>query len=59
MIIDIIAETFTFVYRVFINSTGISCKEKIRKDNFQMCLSLSFHDYKIVFKDRISTPLKT
>merc|ERR1719432_452207 len=24
--------------------TGISCKEKLRKENFQMCLSLSFHD---------------
>ena len=34
--------------------TGIS-----RKENFQMCLSLSFHNYKIVFKVRISSPLQT
>ena len=27
--------------------TGISCKE-----NFQMCLYLSFHNYKIIFKSQ-------
>ena len=37
--------------------TGISCKEKIRKEHFQICLSLSFYIYKIVFKVRISSPL--
>ena len=25
--------------------TGISCKEKVRKENFQMCLSLIFHNF--------------
>ena len=39
--------------------TGISRKEKLCKENFQMCLSLSFHNYKIVFKVRISSPLQT
>ena len=33
------------------------CKEKIRKENVQMCLSLSFQKFKILFKDRISSPL--
>ena len=32
--------------------TGISCKEKIRKENFQTCLSLIFHNYKIIYKVR-------
>ena len=39
--------------------TGISCKEKICIANFQMGLSLSFNNYKIVFKVRISSPLLT
>ena len=39
--------------------TGISRIEKLRKENFQMCLSLSFHNYKIDFKVRISSPLQT
>ena len=30
---------------------------KICKENFKMCLSLSFHNYKIVFKVRISSPI--
>ena len=36
-----------------LKGTGMSCKEKIRKENFQMFLSLSFNNYKIVFKVRI------
>ena len=39
--------------------TGISCKEKTCKEIFQMCLSLSFHNYKFVFKVRISSPPQT
>ena len=39
--------------------TGKSCKEKTRKEIFQMSLSLIFHNYKIVFKDRINAPLQT
>ena len=41
------------------NGTGISCKENIRKENFQMRLSLSFHNNKIVFKVQIFSPLQT
>ena len=37
----------------------MSCKEKIRKENFQICLSLSFHYNKIEIKVRISSPLQT
>ena len=40
------------------SGTKISCKKKIRKGNFQMCLSLSFYNYRIVFKVRISSPLQ-
>ena len=39
--------------------TGKSCKEKTHKENFQMCLSLIFYNYKFVFKVRISSPLQT
>ena len=39
--------------------TGISHKEKLRKKKFQMCLYLSFYNYKIVFKVGISSPLQT
>ena len=31
----------------------------ISQENFQMCLSFSFYNYKIVFKVRISYPLQT
>ena len=41
----------------FYLGTGISCKEKNRKENFQMCLSFSFHSY--FFKARISSSLQT
>ena len=40
--------------KCLIYGTGISCKQI-----FQMCLSLTFHIYKIVFKVRISSPLQT
>ena len=30
----------------------ISCKEKIRKENFQMCLSLSFQNLKMFLKSK-------
>ena len=39
-------ETFILISN---SGTGISSKEKNRKGNFQMCLSLIFHNYKIVF----------
>ena len=42
------------------DGTGISRKEKLRKENYQMSsLSPSFHNYKIVVKVRISSPLQT
>ena len=50
-------ELYKFLF--FGGTTGISCKNKIRKENFQMCLSLSFNNYKIGFKIRITSPLQT
>ena len=41
-----------YLYALF--GTVISCKE-----NFKMCLSLSFHNNKIVFKARFSSPFQT
>ena len=35
------------------NQTITNYKEKIRKEKFQMCLYLSFYDYKIIFKLQI------
>ena len=49
----------TKIRSTIIGGTGISCKEKNRKENFKMNVSLSFHNYKIVFKVRISSPLQT
>ena len=45
---------YQFNSYVYILGTGIS-----RKKKFQMFLYLSFHNYKIVFKVRISSPLQT
>ena len=35
--------------------TGIFCKEKIRKENLKMCLSLSFHNDKIISPNLFSS----
>ena len=34
-------------------------RKKVSKKIFQMCLSLSFHNYKIVFNVQISSALQT
>ena len=49
----------TKIRLTIIGGTGISCKEKICKKIFKMCVSLSFHNNKIVFKVRISSHLQT
>ena len=46
------------VDRISYFGTGISFNEKICRENFQMFLSLSFHNKKIVFKIWVSSPLQ-
>ena len=49
-------QTVKFIKPLY--GTGIACKEKNRRESFQMCLSLSLHNYKVVLKVRISFILK-